>query len=185
MEKIIVGVDAGTTAVKAVAFNLNGEILNAAHRSVPVNYGRRGEAEQDLNQIWEAVADALAELTSKTGDHEIVGVGLTGQGDGAWLLDKEHKPLRPAAIWMDGRAGKRVAQWQQDGRAQRVLEVTGTTIFPALVPILLDEFEAVAGPALRGLRHQVLYNDMNHGNTIVDPDQPGRAGKPPPYPDGL
>ena len=142
MEKIIVGVDAGTTAVKAVAFNLNGEILNAAHRSVPVNYGRRGEAEQDLNQIWEAVADALAELTSKTGDHEIVGVGLTGQGDGAWLLDKEHKPLRPAAIWMDGRAGKRVAQWQQDGRAQRVLEVTGTTIFPALVPILLDEFEA-------------------------------------------
>lgn len=55
MEKIIVGVDAGTTAVKAVAFNLNGEILNAAHRSVPANYGRRGEAEQDLNQIWEAV----------------------------------------------------------------------------------------------------------------------------------
>lgn len=141
MEKIVVGVDAGTTAVKAVAFTLDGEIVKAAHRSVPVNYGKGGEAEQDLNDIWEAVADALAELTSQIGDRQIIGMGLTGQGDGAWLLDKNHEPLRSAAIWMDGRAGKRVAKWQQDGRAQRVLEVTGTTIFPALVPVLLDEFE--------------------------------------------
>lgn len=142
MEKVVVGVDAGTTAVKAVAFSLTGEILQTAHRSVPVEYGKNGEAEQSLHDIWEAVADGLAELTAKLTDKQIIGVGLTGQGDGAWLLDKNNEPLRKAAIWMDGRAGKRVATWQADGRGQRVLDVTGTTIFPALVPVLLDEFAA-------------------------------------------
>ncbi len=37
---------------------------------------------------------------------------------------------------------------------------------------LLDEFERLVVPALPGLRHQVLYNDMNHGNTLVDPAHP-------------
>jgi len=45
----------------------------------------------------------------------------------------------------------------------------------AAVAAVLDAFEAEAVPALRGLRHQVLYNDMNHGNTIVDPDHPERV----------
>ena len=140
MEKVVIGVDAGTTAVKAVAFSLSGEIVAAAHRSVPVQYGRNGEAEQSLHDIWEAVADGLVELTAELGDKQILGMGLTGQGDGAWLLDKNNEPLRNAAIWMDGRAGRRVEQWQADGRGQRVLDVTGTTIFPALVPVLLEEF---------------------------------------------
>ncbi|MGA4669717.1 FGGY family carbohydrate kinase [Propionibacteriaceae bacterium Y1923] len=140
MGEVVVGVDAGTTAVKAVAFSLDGEIISAAHRSVPVNYGRNGEAEQSLHDIWEAVADGLAELTGALGDSEIIAVGLTGQGDGAWLLDKNNEPLRNAAIWMDGRAGKRVEAWQADGRGQKVLDTTGTTIFPALVPVLLEEF---------------------------------------------
>lgn len=140
MEKVVIGVDAGTTAVKAVAFSLSGEIIAAAHRSVPVQYGRNGEAEQSLHDIWQAVADGLVELTGQLGDKQVIGVGLTGQGDGAWLLDKNNEPLRNAAIWMDGRAGRRVETWQADGRGQRVLDVTGTTIFPALVPVLLEEF---------------------------------------------
>lgn len=140
MDKVVIGVDAGTTAVKAVAFSLTGEILRAAHRSVPVEYGKRGEAEQDMEAIWTAVADCLSELTGQLADTEIIGVGMTGQGDGAWLLGKDGRPLRRAAIWMDGRAGKRVERWQADGRGQRVLDVTGTTIFPALVPVLLEEF---------------------------------------------
>lgn len=42
----------------------------------------------------------------------------------------------------------------------------------AAIGALLDDFERTALPVLPGLRHQVLYNDMNHGNTIVDPDRP-------------
>ena len=141
MEDLIVGIDAGTTAVKAVAFSLDGEIRHAAHRQVPVQYGRRGEAEQDMTAIWEAVADSLVEVTGALDDQQVVAVGVTGQGDGAWLLNKDHEPLRPAALWLDGRAGDRIDQWNADGRGDQVLKTTGTVVFPGLAPVLLEEFE--------------------------------------------
>ncbi|MGA4507130.1 FGGY family carbohydrate kinase [Propionibacteriaceae bacterium G1746] len=140
MDKVVVGVDAGTTAVKAVVFSTKGEILLTAHRGVPVEYGKKGEAEQDLNAIWQAVRECLTEVTGQLADEQVIGVGLTGQGDGAWLLDKQQQPLQKAAIWMDGRAGRRVQEWQDGGQGRRVLDVTGTTIFPALAPVLLSEF---------------------------------------------
>jgi Ser/Thr protein kinase RdoA (MazF antagonist) len=58
---------------------------------------------------------------------------------------------------------------------REVLGALGDAPAESAIGALLDEFEAVAVPALRGLRHQVLYNDMNHGNTIVDPDHPDRV----------
>jgi len=42
----------------------------------------------------------------------------------------------------------------------------------AAIGALLADFEREAVPVLPGLRHQVLYNDMNHGNTLVDPARP-------------
>ena len=51
----------------------------------------------------------------------------------------------------------------EDGRAE------------AVIGALLDEFEAVAAPVLPSLRHQVVYNDMNTGNTLVDPADPDRV----------
>ncbi len=142
-KRVVIGVDGGTTAVKAVAFDLEGDVVTLAHRGVPVEYGRNGEAEQDMNLIWEALADCLGEVTAALGpETEIIAVGLTGQGDGCWLVDADGVPVRKAATWMDGRAAERVAQWTRDGRAAAVLEVTGTSTFPGLAPVLLEELAA-------------------------------------------
>lgn len=139
MSEVIIGVDGGTTAVKAVAFTLDGEIYATHHESVPVNYGPNGEAEQDMNLIWEAVASCLKSVQDQLDGHEVVGIGLTGQGDGVWLVDEAGEPIRPAANWMDGRAGDRVAKWTEEGKAAKVLEVTGTSLFSGLFPVLLEE----------------------------------------------
>ncbi|MDO5034610.1 MAG: FGGY family carbohydrate kinase [Actinomycetaceae bacterium] len=139
MEQVVIGVDGGTTAVKAVAFDLDGKIRASHHEAVPVNYGDNGEAEQDMNHIWEAVATCLREVAKKIEGYEIVGIGLTGQGDGAWLIDEQGVPVRPAATWLDGRSASRVTQWDNDGRAAKILEVTGTTTFGGLFPILIEE----------------------------------------------
>ncbi len=159
MSPVVIGVDGGTTAVKAVAFDLDGSVRCLAHRGVKVEYGSHGEAEQDMNAIWEAVADCLQEVTAQLVADDIIGVGLTGQGDGAWLLDEDRQPVRKAATWLDGRAGERVATWQADGRAAKVLAVTGTTIFPGLAPILLDEFTTSEPDALARARHLVYCKD--------------------------
>jgi xylulokinase len=142
MAKVVVGVDGGTTAVKAVAFDLTGEIVAAHKESVPVEYGTAGEAEQDMTLIWEAVAACLRGVADALPEgSEVVSIGLTGQGDGCWLVGKDGKPVRKAAIWMDGRAPERVSRWLTDGKADAILEVTGTTTFPGLAPVLLAEFK--------------------------------------------
>ena len=57
----------------------------------------------------------------------------------AVAIDAEGNPARPAANWLDGRASERVNDWNADGRAKKVLEVTGTTIFGGLFPVLIEE----------------------------------------------
>ncbi len=141
MSDIVIGIDGGTTAVKAVAFNLDGQIQATHHASVPVQYGDNGEAEQDMELIWEAVADCLTQVRAQLPDTNVVGIGLTGQGDGAWLIDTEGKPTRPAANWLDGRAADRVNAWEVDGRGRKVLDVTGTTVFGGLFPVLIEELK--------------------------------------------
>lgn len=138
--EVVLGVDGGTTAVKAVAFDLDGEVLTSHHESVPVEYGRHGEAEQDMNLIWRAVAACIRSVAGRLSpDDAVVAIGLTGQGDGAWLIDDAGEPVRPAATWLDGRAADRVNRWARDGRSARVLEVTGTTVFGGLFPVLMEE----------------------------------------------
>ncbi len=140
-EKIVIGVDGGTTAVKAVAFDLSGGIRATHHESIPVNYGKRGEAEQDMEAIWQGVAACLREVRAQCPDDDVVAIGLTGQGDGAWLVDEEGVPTRPAATWLDGRAAERVNEWVSGGKADKVLETSGTTVFGGLFPVLYEEFQ--------------------------------------------
>lgn len=149
MAKVVIGVDGGTTAVKAVAFDFSGNIVASHKESVPVEYGKSGEAEQDMTLIWEAVAACLHGVAETlAAGTKVVAIGLTGQGDGCWLVGKDGQPVRKAAIWMDGRAPERVATWLDDGKADAILEVTGTTTFPGLAPVLLAELGEVEPEAL-------------------------------------
>ncbi|MCF2706032.1 carbohydrate kinase [Arcanobacterium haemolyticum] len=138
--KIVIGVDGGTTAVKAVAFDLDGSIRATHYESIPVCYGKCGEAEQDMEAIWQGVASCLRHVREACPDDDIVAVGLTGQGDGAWLVDNNGQPVGPAATWLDGRAAERVNTWENDGRSAEVLATSGTTIFGGLFPVLYEEF---------------------------------------------
>ena len=140
-KKIVIGVDGGTTAVKAVAFDLSGGIRATHHESIPVNYGKHGEAEQDMEAIWQGVAACLREVRAQCPDDDVVAIGLTGQGDGAWLVDEAGVPTRPAATWLDGRAAERVNEWVSGGKADKVLETSGTTVFGGLFPVLYEEFQ--------------------------------------------
>lgn len=143
MQEVVIGVDGGTTAVKAVAFDLDGQIHATHHESVPVEYGSNGEAEQDMELIYQAVVKCLAKVSSALEtDTKIIGIGLTGQGDGVWLVDAEGNPTGKAATWLDGRAAKRVNQWEKDGKSDKMLATTGTTVFSGLFPVLVEELEA-------------------------------------------
>lgn len=133
----IIGLDAGTSIVKAVLIDLAGQEHEQETIRNPVVRPRAGWVEQDMDTTWEKVRDVLRNLLSRIKPIEIVAIGVTGQGDGTWLVGEDGRPVRPAILWLDGRAGSLVELWRADGRAQRCLEITGTVPNPCLMSLQL------------------------------------------------
>lgn len=139
---VVLGIDAGTTSVKTVAFALDGTILATTRASVHIARGPRGEAEIDMDEMWRAVTETVRATVEATPDAEIRAIGITGQGDGAWLVDADERPAGRAALWLDGRAARRTASWETDGRADAVRDATGSSLFSGALPVLLAELAA-------------------------------------------
>lgn len=136
----LVGVDIGTSIVKAALFTGSGDLVATAARPVPLQHPAPGQVEQDPDQLLRALRDTLAELDLSTVDL----VSITGQGDGCWLADESGTPVRSAISWMDARGAAPLAGWERDGVVDAIYRVAGNALFPgAQAAILrwLDEHE--------------------------------------------
>ena len=181
MTPVVLGIDAGTTAVKAVLYSLEGETLAAGHRSVAVVRTPDGGAESDIDLVWEAVVGAVRQALSqaRSAAPDVVAIGVTGQGDGAWLVDAEGRPVRPAALWLDGRNADRVTAWQRDGRDAAVIAATGSASFAGTLPVLLDGFAETEPEMLARAAHHLNCKDaVRHrltGEIATDPSEASRT----------
>ena len=103
---ILIGIDAGTSVIKSVAFTTSGEQIAAA--AIPNAYVTLadGGAEQDMARTWTDAAATLRQLTEKIPNlaERLIAISVTGQGDGMWLVDKAGDPVAPAWLWLDARA---------------------------------------------------------------------------------
>lgn len=128
MSKVILALDAGTSVLKAVAFDLAGQPVGLA--SCPNRYNERpgGIAEQDMAETWANAARVLAELAGMLEGIEIIGLAVTGQGDGTWLIDRDGEPAAPAVLWLDARAGAIAERIRADGTGRAIFAETGTGI---------------------------------------------------------
>lgn len=144
-QRILLGVDIGTSITKATAFNGTGEILTGAERPTKLVHSAGGRVEQDSDEVVRSVGDVVREVTGALGPEnppELLAV--TGQGDGCWLVDSDGRPARAGISWMDGRAGDLVTRWVADRVTDAVYRINGDAMFPgALSSILawLDKHE--------------------------------------------
>ncbi|GLF93684.1 FGGY-family carbohydrate kinase [Streptomyces yaizuensis] len=137
-----IGIDAGTSMVKAAAFDERGQVLRVESRPVALSL-QSGRAEQDMDEVYGAVTAVLSALAAAV-EGPFALIGLTGQGDGVWLVDESGRPVRAAVSWMDGRAGELVDAWQSAGVVERVFRRSGSAMFPGCPgPVLawLDQHE--------------------------------------------
>jgi xylulokinase len=116
----LVGVDVGTTAVKAVALSRDGHVLGVAEEEYPLSLPQPGWAEQDPEDWWRATERALAALGV-----EQASIGLTGQMHGLVLLDASDRVLRPAILWNDQRTSAECEEIEKAVGRDRLLELTG------------------------------------------------------------
>ena len=106
MKDIILAIDNGTQSVRALLFDLRGNLLHVSQVLIePYVSPQPGWAEQDPDLCWTAVCDACQQLwvESNIPKEAIAGVGLTTQRATVVNVDKNGKPLRPAITWLDQR----------------------------------------------------------------------------------
>jgi xylulokinase len=116
----LVGLDVGTTGVKAIAVSPDGEVLARAEEEYPLSTPRPGWAEQDPEDWWRAGERALAALSV-----EPAGIGLSGQMHGLVALDAADRVLRPAILWNDQRTGAECAEIEERVGFDRLVALTG------------------------------------------------------------
>lgn len=103
MDRVLLCLDSGTTAVKAAAFDGTGRMIARAER--PNGALRRAGArvEQDMDatrdDAFAVLRDCVAQLQAP-----VAGLVITGQGDGLWPVDAAGQPVGHALTWLDGRA---------------------------------------------------------------------------------
>ncbi|NVO29439.1 carbohydrate kinase [Donghicola sp. C2-DW-16] len=128
MKDIIIGIDAGTSVIKAVAFDLRGRQLAAG--SVLNHYlsGADGSACQSLDQTWADCVAAIRSLGDKLPDlaARTAAVAVTAQGDGTWLVGAGNRPVSNAWLWLDARAAPTVRDLAAGPLNRARFEATGT-----------------------------------------------------------
>ena len=121
------GIDLGTSSVKALACNGEGRMLAQAAAALEVHSRHPHWSEQDPADWWSACIQAVRALPPEVREG-IRGVGLSGQMHGAVLLDAAERVLRPAILWNDGRSAQECIELER--REPRLRAITGNLAMP-------------------------------------------------------
>lgn len=139
-ENYLLGIDAGTSNIKAVVFNLKGEELFVEEKNNTIITKHRTWTEQNMNLLWEDFCFVVRNVLINNGINpkSILGVGITGQGEGCWLIDNQGNPVRDAILWSDGRAIDIVESIKTDEKMTcKIKGITGSHPFPGATSIIL------------------------------------------------
>jgi erythritol kinase len=133
---MIAGLDIGTSITKAVAFDDDGEAVAVEGVRTRLLTGGNGIYEHDLDEVLEGALGAISRLRERL-PQPLEAIGITGQGDGLWLVDARGAGVRRAISWMDARAAPIVDEWLRDGTHAALFRHTGNAPFPGCGPALL------------------------------------------------
>jgi xylulokinase len=128
-ERLYLGLDLGTSGVKALLIDQDQKAIASGHGKLDVSRPHTGWSEQNPTDWIKATEEALVELK---GSHPnelaaVRGIGLSGQMHGATLIDAEDNVLRPCILWNDTRSHAEAAALDADPRFRKI---TGNIVFP-------------------------------------------------------
>jgi xylulokinase len=130
-EALLVGIDLGTTNIKAIVFDPTGAIVAGASVPTPTVYPRPTWAHHDPNEFWTRTAQAIRQAVGQLEDpRRIVSVAVTSTGETGFPIDSHGEATYESIAWFDGRT-KAEAQWLDEKiGADRLFAVTGLSLQP-------------------------------------------------------
>jgi len=99
------GIDAGTSRIKAALIDGEGNQIDIISMPVKVLFPFDGACEINMMELWNTTCKITKSLSQRNPKiwNKLVGIGITGQGDGLWPVDSKGKPVRNALLWNDTR----------------------------------------------------------------------------------
>ncbi len=140
-EMAYVGIDVGSTAIKAAVYGQDGRPISLETRASPVIRLHPGWSEQNMEEVWAITRECLRGAVERAAGARIVSLGVCAQGDGLWALDADLRPVRNAILWNDCRGEDLVLDWIADGTSARLSRFSRTA-----------NWAGTAGTALRWLK---------------------------------
>ena len=107
---VVIALDAGTTGVRAIAFDRAGLPVASSYREFPQYFPQPGWVEHDAEEIWDAFGVVMGELADELAatSESVVAIGITDQRETVVVWDRTtHQPLHRAIVWQDRRTAAR------------------------------------------------------------------------------
>jgi gluconokinase len=129
---VVIGIDTGTTATKAIAAGLDGQLRALASVHYPLSVPGPGRAELDPARLRDAAVEALTGVAGQCREHgdRVVAVSLSAFLHAVVPMDHDGRPLGPLVTWADGRAAAQSDALAEAGLARKLQARTGTPVHP-------------------------------------------------------
>jgi L-xylulokinase len=137
--KYLLGIDCGSTMVKAAIFDINGREHAVASRKVEHIYLHLGWTENNMDALWKSICEVIREVLDRSSidPQQVACITCAGHGNGLYLVAKDGTPARNGIISSDARARKYIEQWTQEKVLNRILPKTMQSILAAQPNALL------------------------------------------------
>ena len=126
---LYIGIDLGTSAVKLLAMDEKGKIVNIVSREYPIFFPHPGWSEQNPEDWYEQTMAGLKELLEKCDKSKVAGISFGGQMHGLVALDADDQVIRPAILWNDGRTAKQTDYLNQVIGKEKLSQYTANIAF--------------------------------------------------------
>ncbi|PYE23914.1 xylulokinase [Rhizobium sp. PP-CC-3A-592] len=137
--RYVLGIDKGTSVVKAVVFNTAGKPCGIAQRRVEVLQPKPAFHEEDPRATWALCVAVIREAMAKASvsGRDVVAIGIAGHMGGAWLIDAQGVPVRNAICWPDSRAQADQVAMEEAGLLAEIFAISGNGLMPGITAMLL------------------------------------------------
>ncbi len=156
----LLGVDLGTTGVKAAAFDEEGRLLASAYREYPLRFPRPGWIELDSNRVMRGARDAVREVAAKTRRDPIRALAAASQGEAVTPVARDGSYLHPALVSFDARTAPLAAWWEERFSRRRIFEITGMPLHGMYTASKILWWKRNRPAVFRRARRFLCYEDL-------------------------